>query len=176
MAKLTPQQVIEYLQLEPLAQEGGYFRRSYSSADVLPVSGLPERYDVDKLAATAIYYLLTNQPDSFSAIHRLPTDEVYHFYIGDPVELLLLYPGGRAQTVVLGQDILNGEHVQFVVPRGVWQGSRLLPGGEFALMGTTMSPGWTDEDYQHGIRAELLAQFPHYIDLIRKYTREEDLP
>lgn len=171
MAKLTPQQIIDHLQLEPLPEEGGYFRRSYSSADVLPVSGLPARYRSDKLAGTTIYYLLTNEPDSFSALHRLPTDEVYHFYLGDPVELLLLTPDGGAQTVVLGQDILAGQQVQFVVPCGVWQGSRLRPGGTFALMGTAMAPGWTDDDYEPGLLTPLLADYPEQAAQIRRLIR-----
>ena len=168
MVKLTPQQIIEHLNLEPLLPEGGYFRRSYSSADVLPVSGLPERYHSDKRAGTAIYYLLTSEPDSFSALHRLPTDEVYHFYLGDPVELLLLTPDGKAQTVMLGEELLSGQHVQFVVPGGVWQGSRLLPGGEFALMGTTMAPGYEQRDFRLGDPGMLIERWPEHEELIRR--------
>lgn len=171
MAELTPQQIIDHLKLEPLAQEGGYFRRTYSSADVLPAAALPERYGVDKLAGGAIYFLLTDAEDGFSALHRLPTDEIYHFYLGDPVELVMISPEGGLQVTVLGQDILHGQQVQAVAPAGWWQGSRLAADGEFALLGTTMAPAFTEDDYEHGDRSDLLAQFPQHAALIRRFTR-----
>jgi predicted cupin superfamily sugar epimerase len=175
-AKIDSQTIIDFFGLEELPEEGGVFIQSYRSADVLSAEQLPARYQENKLtgskpAGTAIYYLLTGAANSFSALHKLPTDEVYHFYLGDPVELLLLYPGGEAQVVILGQELLAGQHVQFVVPRGVWQGARLLPGGEFALLGTTMAPGWTDEDYEAGAFEPLLAEFPAQSELIRKLIR-----
>ena len=105
---LTASRLIELLRLEPLPIEGGHFRQTWRSP-----------------AGTAIYYLLTDDPDSFSALHRLPTDEVYHFYLGDPVEMLMLHEAGRVEHVTLGQDILGGQRVQHVVPHGVWQASRL---------------------------------------------------
>ena len=81
-------------------------------------------------------------PDTFSAMHRLKGDEVFHFYLGDPVEMLLLKPDGRAEAVLLGQDLSAGMRVQHAVAGGTWQGSRLAPGGKYALMGTTMAPGF----------------------------------
>jgi predicted cupin superfamily sugar epimerase len=107
----------------------------------------------------------------FSALHSLTTDEVFHFYYGDPVEMLLLDPQGSAERVILGQDLLAGQRVQFVVPRGVWQGSRILPGGEVALMGTTMAPGYEPSDFVLGDRQNLSQAFPEYADLIAKLTR-----
>ena len=168
---MTAQQLIEQLKLEPLPIEGGFFRQTYCSAETLPQAALPERYRGEKPFGTAIYYLLTSDADSFSALHRLPTDEVYHFYLGDPVEMLLLFPDGAGRRVVLGPEVLNGQQVQFVAPRGVWQGSRLIPGGQFALLGTTMAPGFTPTDYEGGRRADLLARYPDHADLIRALTR-----
>jgi uncharacterized protein len=108
---------------------------------------------------------------AFSAFHRLPTDEVYHFYLGDPLEMTLLFPDGSSQQVILGQDLLGGQRIQFAVPRSVWQGSRLLPGGRFALVGTTMAPGFTNPDYEHGDRTILLAQYPDQREHILALTR-----
>ena len=105
-------------------------------------------------------------------MHKLPTDEIYHFYLGDPVEMLLLYPEGRGERVILGPDFLDGQHVQFVVPHDVWQGSHLVPGGRFALLGTTMAPGYDDTDYTGGRREELAAQYLEHTELIRQLTRE----
>ena len=155
----------------PLLEEGGLFRQTYRSADEIQAAALPPRYNASRSMATAIYYLLTDEPDSFSAMHRLPTDEVYHFYAGDPVDMLLLHPDGRGERVRLGAEFMNGQHVQFVVPRDVWQGSRLLPGGRWALMGTTMAPGYTDSDYVGGGRAELMARYPQFASDIGRLTR-----
>src|SRR5947209_730779 len=137
---LTADQLVALLGLRPQPVEGGYYRETHRAALTLPGG---------KTASTAIYYLLT--PDTVSALHRLPADEVYHFYLGDPVELLLLGPEpGAGRVVVLGPDLLGGQCVQAVVPAGVWQGSALRPGGAFALLGTTMAPGFEFADYEPG--------------------------
>jgi uncharacterized protein len=170
--ELRPEQIIRQLGLEPLPGEGGMFRQSYIADEGIPHAALPDRYPADKPMCTAIYYLLTDAADSFSALHRLPTDEIFHFYAGDPVEMLLLHPDGRGQRVRLGSDFMNGEHVQFVVRRDVWQGSRLAGGGRWALLGTTMSPGFTPSDYTAGLRAELLARYPEFASSIRRLTRD----
>jgi predicted cupin superfamily sugar epimerase len=157
-------ELIELLGLVPLPREGGFYRETYRST--LRVPGLtPE--GPDKSAGTAIYYLLT--PDTCSALHRLPTDEVYHFYLGDPVRLLMLgFDGGR--VVELGTDLRSGQRPQVVVPAGVWQGSCLAPGGGVALLGTTMAPGFDFSDYEPGDRATLSRAHPGFADLIRRLT------
>lgn len=171
--KITPESIARVLGLQPLHGEGGLYMESYRSAEQVPLEALPERYPrLAKPFGTAIYYLLTNDPGSFSALHRLPTDEVYHFYLGDPLEVTLLYPDGSSQTVRLGQDILHGEQLQFAVPRGVWQGSRVAEGGQFSLVGTTMAPGFTPEDFELGKRAELQAAYPQAQGIIQALTRE----
>ena len=168
---ITPKQIIKHLGLIPLVGEGGMFRQTYVSDEIMPRSVLPDRYTIDKPFSTVIYYLLTDDPDSFSAIHKLPTDEVFHFYFGDPVQMLNLHPGGRSEHIKLGHDILHGQTVQHVVPRGSWQGCQVLPGGKFALMGTTIAPGYTPEDYVAGKRGALIQQYPEEAKLIRRLTR-----
>lgn len=162
---LTAEELIAFLRLKPLPGEGGWYRETYRSALQLPASA--------RAVGTAIFYLL--RPDTCSALHRLPTDEVFHFYLGDPVEMLQLGPspeeGGR--IITLGPDILAGQQVQTVVPAGVWQGSQLREGGRFALMGTTMAPGFDFADYEAGDPAELARQYPDYAALIRRLGREE---
>ncbi len=161
----TIEQIIARFHLQPLPEEGGLFVQSYCS---------PQTWRTDegnKPLATAILYLLTHAADSFSALHRLPTDEIYHFYLGDPLELTLLHPDGQVQTVILGANLLAGEVPQFVVPAGVWQGSRVEPDGEYALVGTTMSPGFTAGDYEAGQREALFAQYPIAKEIILALTR-----
>lgn len=159
--RTTAERLIAALGLKPLPVEGGYFRETYRSA----------AHHGDRSLATAIYYLLT--PETFSALHRLPGEEMYHFYLGDPVELLALGPEGGRVTV-LGSDVLAGQVPQLVVPGGVWQGSRLVPGGEFALMGTTMAPGFDFADYEPGHGARLAASYPAFIERIRGLTHAQE--
>jgi predicted cupin superfamily sugar epimerase len=166
---LTAKQVQEFLKLRPLPVEGGYFVESHRSKYALTQPSLPPCYPGERALSTAIYYMLT--PDTFSAMHRLKSDEVYHFYLGDPVEMLLLKPDGCAEAVLLGQDIMAGMRVQHAVAGGTWQGSRLAPGGKYALMGTTMAPGFDPQDFEPGKRDELSTQYPNYAPLIAFLTR-----
>lgn len=132
---MTTRDIIEYLDLSPLPIEGGYFRRTYFK------SGSSN----SGVSTSAIFYLLT--PDTCSLLHRLPKDEMYHFYLGDPVELLIL-DHEEGTRYILGSDIMGGQMVQLVVPAGAWQGSRLLGDGRFALLGTTMCPAFADQDLE----------------------------
>ena len=166
---ITADTVKSLLNLKPHPEEGGYFSETYRSPHILSKDILPEGYKEKRSLATAIYYLLT--PDTFSALHRLPTDELFHFYLGDPVEMLQLLPDGSGRTITLGQDITNGMQLQVVVKKGVWQGSRLCTGGQFALLGTTMSPGFESSDYESGQRKGLIADYPQFENLIREFTR-----
>src|SRR5437868_6901890 len=118
--------------------------------------------------ATAIYYLL--EPDTFSEIHRLKSDEIFHFYAGDAVEMLQLRPDGTGTVVRIGNRLEAGERPQVLAPRNVWQGSRLVPGGVWALLGCTVSPGFEFEDYEAGIRGELCSGWPQFSDLIVQLT------
>jgi len=151
---VKPAELIARLGLAPLPGEGGHFRETWRSE-----------------SGSAILYFLSSNPDSFSAIHRLPADEIYHFYLGDPVEMLLLHPGGRSETVVLGPDLAAGHEVQRVVPAGAWQGSRVAPGGSWALLGTTMAPPFRFEEFEAGEREALIAGWPGEAERIRALTR-----
>ncbi|MFE7130512.1 cupin domain-containing protein [Streptomyces sp. NPDC057638] len=141
--------------LEPLPEEGGLFRRTWAGPD------LPDGHP----AGSAIVVLLTADGDHFSALHRLPTDEIWHFYLGDPVQLLLL--GASARTVALGPGVLDGQYVQFTVPAGTWMGGAVADGGDWALMGCTMAPGFHPDDYEGGDAEELSARYPE----VRKHIR-----
>jgi predicted cupin superfamily sugar epimerase len=167
---LTAAQLIAALDLRPLPLEGGYYRETYRSADQLAPEACGGRFRSGKSAGTAIYYLLT--PETSSAIHRLPTDEIYHFYLGSPVQLVLLFPDGSGRLATLGPDLLAGQSPQLVVPRGVWQGSYLADGGAYALLGTTMAPGFDFSDYEGGDRAALTDQYPSLAHLIGRLTPE----
>lgn len=166
----TAAEVIRLLDLRPLPEEGGFYAETHRSAP-LPPAALPPHYPGPRPQTTAIYYLVT--PSAFSALHRLPGDELFHFYLGDPVEQLQLFPDGSGRTITISPDLRAGHRPQILVPGGTWQGARLLPGGPhgFALLGTTMSPGFDFSDYRAGHRQELSAAYPAFRPLIEALTR-----
>ena len=166
---VTAEQIRDYFKMQPLPVEGGYFAESYRCSLTVSKDALPSSYSGDRAMATAIYYLLT--PDTFSAMHKLAGDETYHFYLGDPVGMLKLKHDGTGTAILLGQDIMAGMRLQHTVPGGTWQGSRLAPGGKFALLGTTMSPGFDRQDYEAGNREKLSVLYPKYAALIALLTR-----
>lgn len=150
--------IVEKLGLEPLPIEGGMFRSTYHSNEKIG----------EKDACNAIYYLL--KKGAFSHLHRLPNDEIYHYYMGDSLEMLELCPDGTASRLVLGPNLDKGEQPQIVMHAGCFQGSRPMPGGEhgFSLVGCTNSPGYTDEGYEHLTDREwAIETYPEYEELIK---------
>jgi predicted cupin superfamily sugar epimerase len=167
---MTAEDVKKLLGLQAHPVEGGWYVRTYEAAEHIAAAGFSDRrYEAARRTGTAIYYLL--EPDTFSEMHRLKSDEIFHFYMGDAVEMLHLLPDGSGRTMVLGTDLVMGERPQIVVERGVWQGSRLKDGGSWALMGCSVSPGFEFEDYEEGSRAELSAEWPEFAEHIARLTR-----
>jgi uncharacterized protein len=167
---MTADEVKKLLGLQPHPVEGGWFVRTYEAAEVVAAAAFPDgRYAGGRRTGTAIYYLL--EPDTFSEMHRLKSDEIFHFYMGDAVELLRLYRDGSGERTVIGSDLAAGQRPQLVVERGVWQGSRLVKGGSWALLGCSVSPGFEFEDYDEGWREELTAGWPEWAEMIAGLTR-----
>ncbi|MGD9750272.1 MAG: cupin domain-containing protein [Acidimicrobiia bacterium] len=160
--------LLEHFAFEPLAVEGGRFVQSWVSNRHWPGN--------DKPAGTAILFLLTDEPGDFSALHRLAADELWHRYLGDPAVLVLLHPDGSWEQVVLGPDLLAGQQVQVVVPAGTWVGCFVPPGGPsgYVLLGCSMAPGFTIEDYEGGERQALLARYPAAAELVVQLTRPDE--
>lgn len=152
---MTAEDVITLLELAPLPGEGGYFRQTW-------FSGEP-----DTPAATAIYYLVT--PDAYSGLHRLDTAELFHFYAGDPCTMLQVWPDGAVSEITIGNDLAAGQRPQVLVPPRVWQGTRLAPGGSWALLGTTMTPGYRPDRFELATEEHLRSFDPPHLARIRPY-------
>jgi uncharacterized protein len=161
---MTADEIKTLLNLQPHPVEGGFYRRTYTSPVSVALLGGVRPY------GTAIYYLL--EEGTFSEMHVLASDEIFHFYLGDSVEMLQLLPNGDSQVVTLGPDLAAGQHVQLVVPAGVWQGTRLVDGGKLALLGCTVTPGFDFADYRGGKYEELAASWPGEATRIRNLTRK----
>ena len=162
---MTANEVKELLGLAPHPREGGWYVRTWEATEFVELA----RYGAPRRTSTAIFYLLV--PGTFSEMHMLESDEIFHHYLGGPVEMLQLFEDGSAQVTVIGKDIAAGETPQHVVPRGVWQGSRMLREGEWALLGCTVSPGFEFEDYSDASAEELIAKWPGEAERIRALTR-----
>jgi predicted cupin superfamily sugar epimerase len=160
---MTADEIKTLLKLEPHPVEGGHFRRTYTSKLSLDT----ERGT--RPAGTAIYYLL--EPGTFSEMHVLTSDELFHFYLGDPVEMLQLWPGGDSKIIILGHDLATGQQVQHLVPAGVWQGTRLIGNGKVALLGCSVVPGFDFADYTSGNYLELTEKWPEPAEIIKELTR-----
>jgi predicted cupin superfamily sugar epimerase len=156
----TAEEIIDFFDMKPLAGEGGYFVETYRSG---------EKTSGGRNLATAILYLIT--PEACSKLHRLSSDEVWHFYLGDAVTMLELYADGSSEVFTLGRDIANGQQLQVAVPAKNWQGCFLNEGGKFALMGCTVAPGFEFEDFEPGEREKLLEKYPDQQELIVKLTQ-----
>jgi uncharacterized protein len=159
---MSADDVICLLQLQPHPVEGGFFRETYRASTTIAVHGGTRN------VSTAIYYLL--KPGHVSELHVLPGDEVFHFYLGSAVRMLQLGPDGSGREVVLGADLTAGEVPQAVVSAGVWQGTRLVGDGGFALLGCTVAPGFDYADYRGASRAELTARWPAFAEEIARLT------
>lgn len=162
MRRPTLDELVELWRLRKLPQEDVLFTPTYESAGTGP-DGKP--------LCNAMVAVFTAEPGSFSDMHRLPTDELWHFYLGDPIELLLLHPDGRDELVVLGADVLGGQRVQAVVPAGTWMGARLRPGGEYGVYGNTMAPGFVPSDFELGDLDALTGAWPRHANLITALIR-----
>jgi predicted cupin superfamily sugar epimerase len=165
MAEMTAKEVKKILGLAPHPREGGWFVRTWEAPEFVELV----RYGAPRRTSTAIYYLL--EPGTFSEMHLLESDEIFHHYLGGAVEMLQLFADGSSKVTVIGKDIAAGEVPQHVVPRGVWQGSRMLRADEWALLGCTVSPGFEFADYKDAGAAELIAKWPGEAERIRGLTR-----
>lgn len=168
---MTADEVKRLLGLQPHPREGGWFVRTYEAKETISAKEFADgRYPGSRRTGTAIYYLL--EPGGFSEMHRLRSDEIFHFYAGDPVEMLQLRSGTDAfgRIVTIGNDLSAEQQPQVLVERGVWQGSRLVQGGRWALLGCTVSPGFEYDDYESADRSVLVKEWPEYAELIAALT------
>ncbi len=160
---------IEKLQLEA-HPEGGYFRRTYKADLTLAKEALPAGFKGPRAASTEIYFLLEGK--NFSAFLRMRSDEVWHFYTGEPLVVHVIEPDGKYSSILLGRDLEVGEVLQAVVRAGCWFASHVADWKSFAVVGCTVAPGFDFEDFEMGKRAELVAKYPQHRQLVERLTRE----
>jgi predicted cupin superfamily sugar epimerase len=161
----TAQQLVDRLGMSPLPVEGTFFVGTYRSMADTAIGGP---------VGTAMIGLYSDDPPSRSLFHRLEFDEVWHFYVGDPLRLVLLHPDGTSADVIMGSDVLAGQVVQSVIPAGTWQAGELVGSGRWALFGCTMAPGFTGSCFEGGRIADLLATHPDRENDVRRLGIADD--
>lgn len=166
---LTVQQIINAHDLQP-HPEGGYFKESYRSKEDIPVAALPDRFTGDRSFSTGIYFLL--EGEQFSAFHRIKSDEMWHFYSGDVLNIYVIREEEDLEIITLGSDILQGELFQAVVPANCWFASRPAGKTSFSFVGCTVAPGFDFADFEMAKAGELAKEYPQHETLIRQLCRQ----
>lgn len=168
MTRPSAQELVETLRLAR-HPEGGFFRETYRASESIARDALPARFGGARAFGTAIYFLI--EDGDFSALHHIASDEVWHFYLGDPLSVVEIDAHGRLTETLLGHDVGRGERPQHVVLAGNVFGARLAAGGAYALVGCTVAPGFDFADFALSERRELCARFPTHARTIEDLTR-----
>jgi predicted cupin superfamily sugar epimerase len=149
--------------------EGGFYRETYRSSERVAEPG--EQFDGARSFCTAILYLLVQ--GSPSHLHRIKSDELWHFHAGAPIEIVAIDPAGVRIDHVLGSNWCEGQQFQVCVPAGHWFGARVRAGEGWSLAGCTVAPGFEFADFEMGRRSDLLARFPQHARVIDELTMVE---
>ena len=165
---ITPQQLIQQFALQQ-HPEGGWYKETYKSTELLPLAALPQRFNGDRSFSTAIYFLL--EQGNFSAFHKIKSDECWHFYTGEPLVVYIISQQGALDIIELGNDINKGHVFQYVVPANCWFASRPAAESNFCFVGCTVAPGFDFEDFDLADAAELSNQYPQHRNIIHELCR-----
>jgi predicted cupin superfamily sugar epimerase len=150
--------------------EGGWYKETYKSEELIPVNGLPKRFDGERAFSTAIYFLL--EQGNFSAFHRIKSDECWHFYAGGALLVYIITPDGLLEVVRLGNKPENNEFFQYVVPANCWFASVPDKGTDFSFVGCTVSPGFDFRDFELAFSSDLLSKYPQHAAVINSLCRQ----
>lgn len=164
---MTADNLIEYLGLVQ-HPEGGWFRETYCSQEQIQADALPQRFGGKRAFSTAIYFMLKS--GGISALHRIKSDEIWHFYSGIQLLIHIISPDGSYSKVILGGDLASGQQFQYVVSAGCWFGAEPVGTG-YVLVGCTVAPGFDFADFELARREELMLRYPQHVELITLLTR-----
>lgn len=149
--------------------EGGYYRRTYVSSEIIAGSALPLRFKGERSLSSSIYYLVTS--DDFSAFHRINQDEIWHYYEGSSVSIHIIEPAGNYYKLLIGKDYGEGQEPQAVIPAGCYFAASVNEPASYCFVGCTLSPAFDYSDLDITKREEMLIRFPQHQRIIMSYTR-----
>lgn len=159
---MTAKDIIDKLQLKP-HPEGGFYSETYRSAE-----RITNNYGNKRSVCTAIYYML--EKEDRSHFHRIKSDELWFFHAGEPLEIVMLQ-NGEIKTILLGNNIQNGEVPQAIIPANTWFAAKIKNGKGFSLVSCTVAPGFDFEDFELAKRDDLIQQYPNLKKIIEEFTR-----
>jgi uncharacterized protein len=165
---MTVETLVKELDLLP-HPEGGYYKETYRSEAKIAHSCLPTDFKGDRNMATSIYFLI--EKGNFSALHKIKSDETWHFYYGDALEVIEINEQGKLTITKIGNNLQNRETFQYTVKANTWFGSRVSEDGNFSLVGCTVYPGFDFNDFELANRQNLIEIFPQHHNLIKELTR-----
>jgi uncharacterized protein len=165
---MTAASLVNFYGLQP-HPEGGFYKETYRSAEIIDATALPGRFNADRHLSTAIYFLL--ERGQFSAFHRIKSDELWHFYSGGPLNIYVIHPDGRSALVRLGSNVEKGEVFQAMVPAGCWFASEPAKNSDYCFVGCTVAPGFDFADFELASREDLARDFPQHGEWISRLCR-----
>lgn len=165
---LLAHHLIQQYNLQP-HPEGGWYKQTYKSKEIVSGSALPKRFKGDRVYSTAIYFLL--EQGNFSAFHKIKSDECWHFYSGDPLNVYVIGQDGELKITTLGSNFDEGQTFQYIVPANCWFASRPAPGSSYCFVGCTVAPGFEFEDFELANPNELSQLYPKHAALIKELCR-----
>jgi predicted cupin superfamily sugar epimerase len=154
---LSSDEIIELLGLKPQGT-CGYMGETFVSDLRIPADALPAEYQGSRPLGGVLYFLVT--PQAGVRLHRIRSDQMYHHYLGDPLEVLLLYPNGNGEVRVVGSDLSAGMRPQLLIPGGTFHAGRVRAGIGYALLGTSVWARADPADVEIGEPLRLTAAFP----------------
>jgi predicted cupin superfamily sugar epimerase len=166
---VTTQQLISEYKLAP-HPEGGYYKECYRSENIIPKRILPKGFKGDRVFSTTVYFLL--EQGNFSAFHRIKSDECWHFYYGEPLNVYVIDKDGELITFTLGNDITKGQYFSFAVPANCWFASRPAKESSFSFVGCTVAPGFDFEDFELAFADSLCKEYPQHEIIIKELCRQ----
>lgn len=165
---MTFNEIVEHLKLQA-HPEGGFYKETYRSELVISDKALPKDFGGDRNSCTSIYFLIDKT--NFSALHKIKSDEIWHFYAGDALEVIEITEEGELIKTLVGNKLNEGQVFQYTVKAGNWFGSRVAEGGNYSLVGCTVSPGFDFKDFEMAKKESLTKVFPEHENIIRELTR-----
>jgi predicted cupin superfamily sugar epimerase len=164
---LSPPQVVELLGLNAHST-CGFARETYRSGLQVPAGALPPAYGGSRSLGGVLYFLVT--PQAAVRLHRIRSDQMYHHYLGEPLEVLLLYPDGGSEVRLVGPDLAAGMRPQLLIPGGTFHAGRVPAGSSYALLGTSVWARAEPPDVEAGNVEELMASYPSARAQIAAFT------
>jgi len=155
--KLSAAELLSLLNLEPNAT-CGFVRLTFVSDQSVAAGVLPPPFAEARPVGSALYFMVT--PGAPVRLHRIRNDQLYHHYLGDPLEVFMLHADGRTERVIVGPDLRNGQHLQLLIPGNTFHTARLLEDGQWFLGASTEWPGVIPADVELGNLGLLAGKYP----------------